>query len=175
MLPDGLQNLTFGSNFNQTLANVKWPSNLQSLVVHEVFCQQLDVSLPSSLQSLDCMGLKASFTWNRWHLLAADPSCVTGWIFKTSKMAIWFHFETDDKSLHLDDHNTRCPWGEQEMTRLTCLKLKEGPMLHLKSWAKDHGKRWGTLGTVLWCLVALWNSSGTCFLTAAIGRGCSWH
>ena len=61
-LPDGLQNLTFGSNFNQTLANLKWPSNLQSLVVHEVSCQQLDVSLPSSLQSLDCMGLRVSFT-----------------------------------------------------------------------------------------------------------------
>lgn len=117
MLPDGLQNLTFGSNFNQTLANVKWPSNLQSLVVHEVFCQQLDVSLPSSLQSLDCMGLKASFTWNRWHLLAADPSCVTGWIFKTSKMAIWFHFETDDKSLHLDDHNTVITPGALEVKK----------------------------------------------------------
>lgn len=139
MLPDGLQNLTFGSNFNQTLANVKWPSNLQSLVVHEVSCQQLDVSLPSSLQSLDCMGVKASFTWNRWHLLAADPSCVTGWIFKTSKMAIWFHYlkRTTSRFIWM---TTRCPWGEQEMTHLTCLKLKEGPILHPSLEPRTMGK-----------------------------------
>ena len=32
-----------------------------------------------------------------------------------------------------------------------------------KFWAEDHGKRWGTLGAVLWCLVALRNSLSRCY------------
>ena len=52
-LPKGLQNLTFGRNFNQSLEGVTWPSSLQSLTFGVFFDQSLDgVTLPNSLQNL---------------------------------------------------------------------------------------------------------------------------
>ena len=52
-LPSGLQNLTFGNEFNQPLDRVSLPSGLQSLTFGNKFNQRLDgVSLPSGLQSL---------------------------------------------------------------------------------------------------------------------------
>ena len=49
----GLQHLTFGFEFNQSLVNVALPSSLRSLTFGFHFKQSLeDVALPSSLQSL---------------------------------------------------------------------------------------------------------------------------
>ena len=52
-LPPGLQSLTFGTNFNQSLDNVTWPAGLQSLTFGICFTQSLDkVTWPAGLQSL---------------------------------------------------------------------------------------------------------------------------
>ena len=52
-LPSGLQSLTLGSDFNQSLEGVTLPSGLQSLTFGEWFDQSLErVTLPSRLQSL---------------------------------------------------------------------------------------------------------------------------
>ena len=52
-LPSSLQSLTFGIAFNQSLEGVTLPSSLQSLTFGRAFNQSLEgVTLPSSLQSL---------------------------------------------------------------------------------------------------------------------------
>eukprot|EP00419_Tripos_fusus_P011463 CAMPEP_0172660496 /NCGR_PEP_ID=MMETSP1074-20121228/4095_1 /TAXON_ID=2916 /ORGANISM="Ceratium fusus, Strain PA161109" /LENGTH=205 /DNA_ID=CAMNT_0013476115 /DNA_START=79 /DNA_END=693 /DNA_ORIENTATION=+ len=52
-LPSGLQQLTFGSFFNQSLDHVTLPSGLQQLTFGMAFNQSLDqVTLPSGLQQL---------------------------------------------------------------------------------------------------------------------------
>ena len=52
-LPSCLQSLTFGCNFNQSLTGVILPSSLQSLTFGDHFNQTLEeVSLPNSLQIL---------------------------------------------------------------------------------------------------------------------------
>ena len=52
-LPNNLQSLTFGNDFNQSLDRVPLPSNLQSLTFSNHFNQSLDrVTLPNKLQSL---------------------------------------------------------------------------------------------------------------------------
>jgi len=51
--PSSLQSLTFGVDFNQSLDRVTFPSSLQSLTFRHRFNQSLDrVTFPSSLQSL---------------------------------------------------------------------------------------------------------------------------
>ncbi|CAE7567303.1 unnamed protein product [Symbiodinium natans] len=52
-LPSSLQTLTFGEDFNQSLENVQLPIGLQTLTFGKMFNQSLDqVQLPSSLQTL---------------------------------------------------------------------------------------------------------------------------
>jgi len=52
-LPNNLQSLTFGNDFNQSLDRETLPSNLQSLTFSNHFNQSLDrVTLPNKLQSL---------------------------------------------------------------------------------------------------------------------------
>ena len=52
-LPESLEILTFGNQFNQSLDQVTFPSSLQSLFFGHEFNQSLDrVTFPSSLQSL---------------------------------------------------------------------------------------------------------------------------
>jgi hypothetical protein len=52
-LPSGLQSLTFGRRFNQSMDHVTLPSGLQSLTFGVLFNQSIgDVTLPSGLQSL---------------------------------------------------------------------------------------------------------------------------
>ena len=56
-LPNSLQSLTFGRNFNQSLDNVTSSLGLQSLSLGCEFNQNLDnVSWPAGLQSLTCEG-----------------------------------------------------------------------------------------------------------------------
>ena len=51
--PSSLKTLTFGANFNQSLARVALPSTLQSLTFGREFNQSLErVTLPSSLKTL---------------------------------------------------------------------------------------------------------------------------
>ena len=51
-LPDSLQSLTFGDSFNQRLDQVALPKNLQSLTFGACFSQSLDqITLPCSLES----------------------------------------------------------------------------------------------------------------------------
>ena len=53
-LPNGLESLTFGLRFNQSLPNTTLPSSLQSLTFGDTFNQSLDnTTLPSGLQDLD--------------------------------------------------------------------------------------------------------------------------
>ena len=57
--PAGLQNLTFGALFNQSLDKVTWPEGLQSLTFGVFFDQSLDnVTWPGGLQSLSCVSRK---------------------------------------------------------------------------------------------------------------------
>jgi hypothetical protein len=57
-LPDGLQSLTFGYEFNQNMEKVPLPSGLQSLTFGYEFNQNMEkVALPSGLQSLTFGGL----------------------------------------------------------------------------------------------------------------------
>ena len=52
-LPNGLQNLTFGGGFNQSLHGVTLPNSLQNLTFGDQFNKSLKgVTLPSSLQNL---------------------------------------------------------------------------------------------------------------------------
>ena len=52
-LPESLEHLTFGSEFNHSLEGVTLPSSLQTLTFGTLFRQRLEgVTLPSSLQSL---------------------------------------------------------------------------------------------------------------------------
>ena len=52
-MPAGLQHLTFGEYFDQSLDNVTWPESLHSLTFGEHFDQSLDnVQWPAALQSL---------------------------------------------------------------------------------------------------------------------------
>eukprot|EP00435_Cladocopium_sp_Y103_P073112 s627_g42.t1 len=56
--PSTLQSLTFGKQFNQSLAGVTFPSNLQTLTFGKQFNQSLaSVTFPSNLQSLTLGGL----------------------------------------------------------------------------------------------------------------------
>ena len=58
--PVGLQNLTFGVHFNESMDNVKLPESLQSLTFGNFFRQSMDnVKLPERLQSL-----KFGFSFN---------------------------------------------------------------------------------------------------------------
>eukprot|EP00929_Paragymnodinium_shiwhaense_P029174 TRINITY_DN16784_c0_g2_i2.p1 TRINITY_DN16784_c0_g2~~TRINITY_DN16784_c0_g2_i2.p1 ORF type:complete len:499 (+),score=39.34 TRINITY_DN16784_c0_g2_i2:151-1647(+) len=52
-LPSGLQSITFGKRFNESVKNVTWPAGLQSLTFGHDFNQKMNgVALPSGLQSL---------------------------------------------------------------------------------------------------------------------------
>ena len=52
-LPAGLQSLTFGAYFNQRLDSVTWPAGLQSLTLGQFVDQKLDnMTWPAGLQSL---------------------------------------------------------------------------------------------------------------------------
>ena len=49
----GLQSLTFGGSFNQSMDNVTLPSGLQSLTFGRAFIESMDnVAMPSGLQIL---------------------------------------------------------------------------------------------------------------------------
>ena len=50
--PAGLQSLTFGEYFNQSLDNVTWPADLQSLTFVLISAEKLNVVWPEGLRTL---------------------------------------------------------------------------------------------------------------------------
>ena len=57
--PAGLQRLTFGYEFNQSLDNVTWPASLQILTLGHCFEQSLDnVVWPEDLLSLSFLNIE---------------------------------------------------------------------------------------------------------------------
>ena len=56
--PAGLQSLTFGQNFDQSLDDVTWPAGLESLAFEAFAAEKLNVVWPEGLQSLSFLRIE---------------------------------------------------------------------------------------------------------------------
>ena len=111
-LPEGLQNLTFGDNFDQSLDNVRWPAGLQSLNFGQRFNQSLDyVTWPPGLQTLtfcdrsnDCGEFNQSLDNVKW------PESLQTLTFKT-------YFNQSLDNVTWPEHLQNLTFGDTNYTR----------------------------------------------------------
>lgn len=86
-LPESLQSLTFGHNFNQSLEMTRFPKALQSLTLGHNFDQPLDVYLGDGFFRSKKKGrdVYVYIKWCRWHNTSIQV--------KKSYWHIWYHHD----------------------------------------------------------------------------------